>query len=217
MEVIKDLLIRFGQSGVLVLIGFFLIIYIAFGFVYWQQGSEQKELEEQTTKISLIVARKLPSEEKLQAEEDEANSALTMTDVEISIDEDITTDAKAIAILVGIAEKSGIDVTPDSDNLIVPSAAVREEKVGEGTYQVFSFKNISVQGNYDSVMAFISDLDSGETQETMVLKRVAIRQIEVQVVSGEVSEGEEPKIESKIETVATLDVDLYTKLGDDSI
>ena len=208
MEVIKDLLIRFGQSGVLVLIGFFLIIYIAFGFVYWQQGSEQKELEEQTTKISLIVARKLPSEEKLQAEEDEANSALTMTDVEISIDEDITTDAKAIAILVGIAEKSGIDVTPDSDNLIVPSAAVREEKVGEGTYQVFSFKNISVQGDYDDVIAFISDLDSGETQKTMVLRRVDIRQIEVK------GEGEE---ETRTETNATLDVDLYTKLSGDGI
>ncbi len=195
MEVLRNLLIRFRHSGVLLFIGFVLIIYIAFGFVYWQQGLKQKDLEEQVAKISLIVAKPLADKEKLQAEYDAVNSALAMKDVEISIDEDITMDTKAIAIIVGIAEKSGIDVAPDSDKLIVPSAAVREEKVGGGTYQVFSFKNVSVQGSYDNVMAFISDLDLGETPETktMVLKRVTINQTE-------------------IETQAILDIDLYTKL-----
>ena len=210
MEVIKNLLIRFRQSGVLVLIGFFLIIYIAFGFVYWQQGSEQEELEEQSAKISLIIARPLPDEEELQEEYDKVNLSLAlMTDIEISDDEDITTDAKAIAILVGIAEKSGIDVSEGTDKFNVPSASPRggkEEKVGGGTYQVFSFNNVSVQGSYDSVMAFISDLDSGETQATMVLGRVDIRQIEVR------GEGEGEGV-TTTETVATLDVDLYTKLG----
>ena len=195
MEVLRNLLIRFRHSGVLLFIGFVLIIYIAFGFVYWQQGLKQKDLEEQVAKISLIVAKPLADKEDLQAEYDDVNSALAMEDVEISIDEDITMDTKAIAIIVGIAEKSGIDVAPDSDKLIVPSAAVREEKVGGGTYQVFSFKNVSVQGSYDNVMAFISDLDLGETPETktMVLKRVTINQTE-------------------IETQAILDIDLYTKL-----
>lgn len=199
MEVIKNLLIRFRQSGILILIGFFLIIYIAFGFVYWQQGSQQRELEEQSAKISLIVAKPLPSEEKLRAEYDEANLSLAPM-----------TDSDAIAILVSIAEKSGIDI--DGDKFDVPPAnpkGGKEEKVGGGTYKVWSFKNVNAQGSYASVMAFIADLDSGETQKTMVLRRVDIRQIEVQ----EVSEGEEPKIETKIETVATLDVDLYTKPG----
>jgi len=202
MEVIKNLLIRFRQSGVIVLIGFFLFIYIAFGFVYWQQGSEQRELEEQSAKISLIVAKPLPSGEDLQAEYDKVNSALAMTDVESSDDENITIDAKAIARIVGIAEKSGIDT--DSGKLVVPQAKSKEEKVGGGTYQVFSFTNISVQGDYSNVMAFISDLDSGETQETIVLRRVDIKQIEVK------GEGEGV---TRTETVATLDVDLYTKLG----
>ncbi|GAH62299.1 unnamed protein product, partial [marine sediment metagenome] len=170
MEAIKNLLIRFRQSGVLVLIGFFLIIYIAFGFVYWQQGSEQRELEEQSAKISLILIKPLPSEEKLRAEYDNVNLALAPM-----------TDSDAIELLVDIAEKSGIDVDPDSGKLVVPSARVGEEKVGGGTYQVFSFKNISVQGDYSNVIAFISDLDSGETPETktMVLKKVTIGQIEV--------------------------------------
>jgi len=204
MEVIKNLLIRFRQSGVLLFIGFLLIIYIAFGFVYFQQGLKQKDLEEQVAKISGIVAKKLPDKEDLQAECDKIDSALAMEDVEISIDEDITMDTKAITIIVGIAEKNGIDTSPASDNLIVPSAAVREEKVGGGTYQVFSFKNISVQGDYDSVTAFISALDLGETPETktMVLKRVDIRQTEVTGAGEEVT---------RIEANATLDVDLYTK------
>ncbi len=211
MEVIKNLLIRFRQSGVLLLIGIFLIIYIAFGFVYFQQDLKQGDLEEQTTNISLILTKELPNKEDLKTESDEIDSALTLKNIEISIDEDITTDAKAIAILVDIAEKSGIDT--DSDNLIVPSAAVREETVGGGTYQVFSFKNISVQGDYDDVMAFISDLDLGETQETMILTRVTINRIEVKVEGEETTEGEEEvEIGTRIEANATLDVDLYTKL-----
>ncbi len=190
MEVIKNLLIRFRHSGVLLFIGFLLIIYIAFGFVYWQQSLEQKSLEEQVAKVSLIVAKPLADKEELKADYDEVNNALAPME-----------DEDAIAIIVGIAEKSGIDT--DSDKLSVPSAAVKEEKVGGGTYQVFSFTNISVQGSYSNVMAFISDLDSGETQETMVLKRVNINQIEVK------GEGEEV---TRTETKATLDVDLYTKL-----
>ena len=203
MEVLKNLLIRFRHSGVLLLSGIFLIIYIAFGFVYWQQGVQQRDLEGKTTNISLILAKPLASEEKLRADYDEVNSALVPM-----------TDSDAIAMLVGIAEKSGINTGPDSDKLIVPSATPGEEKVGGGTYQVLSFKNISVQGDYGNVMAFISDLDSGETQETMVLKRVTINQIEITVEGEEETEGEEEvEIGTRIEAKATLDVDLYTKPG----
>jgi len=194
MEAIKNLLSRFRQSAVLVLIGFFLIIYIAFGLIYWQQGSRQKELEEQSANISLIVAKPLPSQAKLQAEYDTINSYLTMTDIEVSD----SIDARAIYVIVGIAEKSGITIDPFSQ------AAHRDEKVGGGTYQVLSFRNISVHGDYDNIMAFISDLDSGTTRETMVLKKVTINQVEVE------GEGEG---ETRTETAATLDVDLYTKSG----
>jgi len=220
MEVIKNLLLRFRQSGTLVLVGFFVIIYIAFGFVYWQQGSEQKGLEEQTAKISVIVTKKLPDKKELQAKYDDANRVLTMTDVESSDDENITMDAKAIAILVAIAEKSGIDINPDNDKLRIPPTKVSEAKVGEGKYQVFSFVNIYAQGDYDSVMAFISDLDSGVTQETMVLTKVDVRQIEIPVVreevvgeGGEEGSEEDGEEEVRIEFIASMDVDLYTKPG----
>jgi len=162
MEIIKKLLTRFWPTGALFLSGFILIIYIAVGFVYVQQGPKQKELEGQITRLTLVVARQLPSGEKLQAEFEEVNSTLaTMT------------DSVAIAMLVGIAEENGIDIREGSSLFRVPSASFSQVKVGGGEYQLLSFKNIYVQGDYDSVMAFISDLDSGKTLETMVLGRVS--------------------------------------------
>jgi len=178
MGIIDRLLARFRRMGVLLLIGVFLIIYVAFGFLYWQQGARQRDLEKQIANISVIVAKELPSAEKLQAEYDAVNSSLAPMPA-----------SDAIAILVGIAEKSGIDVSESADNFRVPSATPRDEKVGESTYQVLSFKNISVQGSYDNVMAFISDLDSGKTPEakTMVLKRVDIKQIVLEIEGEEVA------------------------------
>jgi len=160
--------------GVLIVIGIFLIIYIAIGIVYFQQGPQQRELEEQITNLSLIVAKPLGSDEELRAEYDEVNRLLAPI-----------TNSDAIAMLVGIAEKSGIDVAKDAGKLRINPATVREEKRGGGTYQVLSFSNITVQGDYDRVMAFISALDFGETLETMVLKKVTIREVEVVFVDEE--------------------------------
>jgi len=219
-ETIKRLLSRFWPTGVLFVGGFILIIYIAFGFLYLQQGAKQGELDEQIVKLAAVVARPLPSSEELQAEYEEYNRSLAPI-----------TDSDAIAMLVSIAEKSGIDTNPDSDKFLVRSATFDQAVVGENTYQLLSFRDIKVQGDYDNVIAFISDLDSGETLKTMVLKWVTIKQIEVQVIreepetepeTGPETEPEtgpetEPETEpetgpeTKIETVATLDVDIYTK------
>ena len=110
-------------------------------------------------------------------------------------------NARAIGVIVGIAKKSGVAIAPFSQT------AHRDEKVGGGTYQVLSFRNISVQGDYGNIMAFISDLDSGTTLETMVLKKVTINQIEVG------GEGEEEEEVTRTETAASLDIDLYTRPG----
>jgi hypothetical protein len=169
MGLLKKLVLRFWPSGVLTLVGFLVIIYVALGILYIQQGTKQTGLEEQISKLSLVVAKPLASSEQLQAEYDAAMTALSPM-----------TARDAIAMLVNIAEESGIDVDPDSDKFSVMPATVREEKLGEGNYRILSFKNISVEGDYESVMAFISDLDSGETLKTMVLRKVSVRQVEVQ-------------------------------------
>ena len=179
----ENLLARLRHMGVLFLIGFLLIIYIAFGALYLQQGTQQRELNDQTSKLSLILARPLPSAEELQAECDNVTSLLAMTDIEVS--DDKAMDTKAIELLVGIAEGSGIDIDESVSKFSVPKVTFSQAKVGGGSYQLLSFSGIRVQGDYDNVMAFISDLDSGETLKTMVLRTVATSQIEVQCTGEE--------------------------------
>jgi len=101
----------------------------------------------------------------------------------------------AIAILVGIAEESGINVDPNAGKLSIPVATIRQVKAAGNTYQVLSFRNIRLKGDYEDVMAFISDLDSRKTLRTMILTRVDIGQIEAY---------------GGIETATTVDVDIYT-------
>jgi len=194
----ENLINRLRQSGILIVIGFLLIFSIALGFVYWQQGQQQRELNKQIANLSLILSKPLPGAEKLQAEYDEVNLSLSPMSVEDALD-----------IIVGIASESGIDVDPDSGKFNIPAPGEPgEQKVGEGIYEVLSLRSISAQGDYDSVMAFISALDSGKALKTMVLKRLDITQIEVN------GEGEEEAEEAEIEAKVTLDVDIYTKPGE---
>jgi len=174
MEAIKNLITRLWPMGTLFLIGFILIVYIAFGFLYLQQGAQQRDFQKQIVKLSAVIARPLPSSEELQTEYEEVNRALAPM-----------TDQAAVALIVGIAEKSGIDIGKDSGKLRVPPVTFSKGKVGGSTYQVLSFGNIPVQGDYESVMAFISDLDSGETLKTMVLKKVATSEVEVMFTGEE--------------------------------
>ncbi len=196
MESIKKLLTRFWPAGGLLLGGLLVIIYIAFGFVYMQQGPKQKELEEQITRLTLVVARPLPSSEELQAEYEKVNSLLAPR-----------TDSVAIAKLVGIAEESGIDTSEASNLFRVPPASFSQVKVGGGDYQLVSFRNISVQGDYDSVMAFISDLDSGTTLKTMVLKRVVTTETEVPFT------GEEGARRAEFRKVAAAVMDMMDDIA----
>ncbi len=161
-----------------------MIVYIAIGFVYFQQGAQQREFEDQVVKLSAVVAKSLPPITELQAEYDNVTLVALAP----------MTDSDAIALLVSIAEKSGIDISESAGKFSVPTATRSQKKVGGGNYQILSFNGISVSGNYTNVMDFISDLDSGETLATMVLKRVEISQMEL---AGETS--------------ATVDVDIYTK------
>ncbi len=174
MEAIKNLISRFRRIGVLFLIGLLLILYIAFGFVYWQQGGEQREVAEQIANYSAVLAKPLPSTEKLQAEYDNVTDSLAPM-----------SDNVAITMLVGIAEKSGIDISESAGEFSVPSVSSSQTNVGGGTYRLLSFNGIYVKGDYDSVMAFISDLDSGKTLETMVLTRLNISQTEATVSDEE--------------------------------
>lgn len=96
-----------------------------------------------------------------------------------------------LEILVGIARESGINVDPEGGKFsIPPPGSPGSVKVGEGNYQVLHL-NIRVQGEPESVMAFISDLDSGETMETLVLKKVQMSQTKIRYQGEEAERREE--------------------------
>jgi len=186
-----NLLSRFGRTAGLLLIGLILILYIGLGFVYFQQGAKQGDLQEQVNKLSTILSKPLTSVEELEADYERVTNALAPMEEEVLLEK-----------LVSIAEDSGIDVAKESSQFNIPAPGQpTKRKVGEGSYQVLSFKSIKVQGTHESVMAFISNLDSGRTLPTLVLIRVNI--------SHSIVEGEEETSEAS----ATLDVDIYSKLG----
>jgi hypothetical protein len=185
MEIIQKLLTRMRRTAVLFIIGFILIIYISLGFVYWQQGAQQREFMAQITKLSAILAKPLPPITELQAECETANKALAPM-----------TDKEAIDTLVSIAEKSGINTDENAGKFSVPQVILGSRTVGGGNYPLMSFRGISVSGNYSNVMAFINDLDSGETLENMVLTAVNLNK----VGGGEWAEAQ-----------AIVDVDIYIK------
>jgi hypothetical protein len=169
MENTKSLIARFWPTGTLFIIGFILIIYIAFGLVYFQQSPKQGELNTQINQLNIILSRPPTSGEAVQAEYDKVTGNLTPRAA-----------IATIATLVSIAEQGGIDVSDESGKLHIPPAAFSQEKVGGNTYQLMSFKGILVQGAYENVMAFISNLESGTTPgtQTMVVKRVAFNKVE---------------------------------------
>lgn len=175
--ILKKVLARFWPSGALFLGGFFLILYVALGILFLQQGAQQKELSKEIIRLNAVLAKPLPSEEELRADYEEANRALAPV-----------TDQAIVGIIVGIAERSGIDISPAAGKLRIPyiSAGKRSRvQVGRSTYQVLSIDGIYVEGDHDSVMAFLSDLDSGKTLKTMVLKKVGASGEEVMFTDEE--------------------------------
>ena len=68
---------RFGRMGLLFLVGIVVIVFAALGILYVQQEPRQRELTEQIHKLNLTLRRPLPDAEKLQAEYDEVNRALS--------------------------------------------------------------------------------------------------------------------------------------------
>ena len=166
----KNLLTRLRRTGLLFLIGIFLIIYLGLGALFIQQGPAQKELNERIASQSIVAARPLPPADKLKAEADEVKVALAPL-----------TDYAVLEVLVKIARQSGINVddTEAKKFSVPPAGKATEVKIGDGQYQVMPIKNIKVQGAYENVVKFVADLDAGTTLKTMVLRKAVISEVEI--------------------------------------
>jgi len=165
----QELLAKIRRIGFMVTLGVCIIIYVGLGIVYMQQWPKQKDLEDQVRKTMAVVNKPLPSMEQLQAKYDAVNAALKPMET-----------PEALEVIVNIARKSGLDVSPESSKLsITPPGQPTETELTEGTYRVLSFGSIRAQGDFDTVMNFISDLDAGSTLETMILRRVELQWVPV--------------------------------------
>jgi len=163
------ILAKIRRVGFIVVLGVCVIVYLGLGSVYIQQGPKQKDLEGQIMKTMVVVNKPLPSMEDLQAKYDDVNEALAPIEI-----------PEALAAIVEIAEKSGIDVSPESRKFqINPPGRSGQKKIGEGTYQVLAFNNIKAQGDFDAVMNFVSDLDNGATLKTMILKNADFKWVQL--------------------------------------
>lgn len=182
MDTSQRLLARSRRMGLLLLIGLVLLGYISLGLVYWQQTTQQANLDKEISKQHAVLAKPLAGADQLMADYKmvtDNNSPLAA----------ITNEYTAFALLVGIAEKNGIDTSEGKLNIPSPSAS--ETKVGESKFQLVSFHNIRIQGENNSVMAFLADLDSGKTLETMVLKRCSISYTTIPFTADEIEQREE--------------------------
>ena len=166
METLKNLLVRYGSMGVLVFIGFLLIVYAGLVVVYLQQDPAQAELKGQIDRTAAIVAKPISDATELEAEYEIVQDKLQPP-----------TRDEAIKWLVDIAAKHGIDIDPEAGKLVIPPRSINTGPgtVGGGSYQVMSFKDINIQSSYANVMALISDLDAGASRETIVLTSLDIR------------------------------------------
>jgi len=173
----QELLARIRRIGFMVILGVCVIIYVGLGIVYMQQGPKQKDLEDQNRKTMLVVNRPLPSMEELQAKYDVVNAALAPVEAPV-----------ALQTIVDIARESGIDVNPASGRLdITPPGSPTAKEMAAGTYSILALDNIRAQGDFETMMKFISNLDAGSTLETMILKQVELSWVQVSLEEGEVA------------------------------
>ena len=193
------LLAKIRRVGFIIILGVCLIIYIGLGSVYLQQGPKQKDLEEQIMKTMVVVNKPLPSIEELQAKYDDVNEALAPIEI-----------PEALEKIVGIAEKSGIDVSPEGRKFqINPPGKPGKKKIGEGTYQVITFSNIKAQGDFDAVMNFVADLDKGATLKTMILEKADFKWVQLNLAEEEVARRAEFRavIQAVAEMMSENDLD----------
>ncbi len=176
----KKILSRFYPSGYIILCGVIVLVYGVLAFVYIQQGIKQKDLSEKTESLSAIVSKPLSSTKELREEYDSIQETLAPID-----------DVRAIEILVEIAEKSGVDITPEAGKFTVPSPSNSKERVGSTQYNIIKFNNVSVQGEYENVKAFINDIESGNTIPNIKITSMSISELEVGVQGEELIRRQE--------------------------
>jgi hypothetical protein len=176
----KKLFSRFYPSGFLILCGLILIIYGGLGVMYVQQGVKQKDLNKQITQLNLIVSKPLSSISELKETYNQILENLKPID-----------NKQAIELLVSVAERNGIEISEEARKFLVPASVTQSEKVGINNYRVLVFSNILVQGNYENVLAFITDLETNPDLKNVIVTGIVSSEENVVATGDEAQRREE--------------------------
>lgn len=133
------------------IVGFFLIIYAGFGFVYIQKQSEWREINEQLIPALTALERPAPDTVALANQLAEAESDFDNAWAELPQADQVIDLYDA---LVEVAESSDVELVS------ISAAQPKGENYQGLTYHVISY-SLSVQGYKNDILYFVSSLVDG--------------------------------------------------------
>ncbi|MFC2058870.1 hypothetical protein ACFLTS_04415 [Chloroflexota bacterium] len=146
----NEILFRIKRVWVPIVIGLFLIIYVAIGIRYYQQGSEQTELEDEIFQVSRIAIQSKESAKELEDKVELIRSIIPASDLK---------ETDVYQLILTIAEQAG--VLPDGD-VKINFRTEGQKKIGSGTYKTLSF-SLTANGSYNAIRQFVEVLDHEST------------------------------------------------------
>ncbi len=139
-------------------LGLFVIMAVAIGLVYFQQGGEQGDLRAEIDQQVRITSRARQSAEAIEARFQEVQDAIPSADLK---------ETDVFEVVLDIAGRSGV-----AASIRLQSLGTR--KVGKTDYRVLTF-TVTGTGGAEEVDAFIEALDRGQTSlPTLVLEDLKV-------------------------------------------
>jgi len=153
---------RIRRLGIPIGVGFFLLLYAAFGAQYFDHKNTQDSLKREIATKTTQLARPMGITDQLQAEYDAADSTIPvgLTGFEVTL------------MLLDLAGRHGFNVDPDTTPLVITEGATETRTLEGINYSVLKFTLGGVAGDYEEVKALISSLHSEPGLETLVLDSV---------------------------------------------
>ncbi len=178
-EQLKDLIVRFRRLWLPVAVGFFIIVYIALGVVYFQQHGRHNYLSEQ---IATLTAR-MPEQSAAEIEEKIAEAQADLDAAKSIFPTDLdATKWDVIAEIAALASATGVSQIGSMPELTKEETA----KISNITYQYLRY-TVDVQATaadadstLNNVRDFITKLDKGQTAlKSLIVDQVTLAEIGV--------------------------------------
>ncbi len=161
----QPLTARFWGLVMPILIGLMVIVLIGLAVFYFQEKRGQSALEEQITEYKNLINLYTEPTEELKSRYKEAEDVLHSTE---------STEDVTLAVL-NLAEAHGFDVSAESTEISFGATGVKPEKIGGSNYDVITLQ-LTISGDHEKVMAFISDMDLMPTLKSLVVRSLTINQ-----------------------------------------